>query len=139
MFYIFVRGVDDRIALFVKFLFFIILSRDHADGGNGVVLAQVYQLDALGVASENAEGVHVESDGNAGAVDNHQVVIVGHILEGDKIAGLFGDLDGADTLAATVGDAVVLEEGAFAEAVLGDDEHVAALVVDGQHATLHSP
>ena len=57
------------------------------------------------------------ADDNARLVDNHQIFVVSHSLNGDKVAGLVGDVQGLHALGATVGDAVVLDVGTLAKAL----------------------
>ena len=78
---------------------------------------------------------HGRADGQARAVDNHQVVVVGHGLNRNQVAGLLRDVNRLHALAAAVGDAVLLQVGALAVAVLAQHEHVLLRVgLDANHA-----
>ena len=54
--------------------------------------------------------------------DQHQVVVIGHLLDIHHAAVALGGLDGDDPLAAAALDAVLVELGPLAEAVFGDGE-----------------
>ena len=64
----------------------------------------------------------MDADHDTALIDDHDVVIVGDGVDGDELAGLLGRLEGDDALAASVGDAVLLEGRALAVAILRHDE-----------------
>ena len=81
---------------------------DYGNGGDGVLFPDVDELNALGGTSGNTDGVDRHSDGDAAPADDHKVVVVGDVLDGHQIAGLFGDVQGSDTLGTSCGLTVVL-------------------------------
>ena len=107
---------------------------DLGDGGNLVGAAQVNELHALGGTAHHTQLADLHTDDDARLVDNHQVVVVCHSLDGDEVAGLLGDVQGLHALCATVGDAVVVDVGTLAEALLRDHQDGLLRVVDAHHA-----
>ena len=72
---------------------------------------------------------------HAALVDNHQVFVVGDTLDGHEQAGLLRDFQRLHALAATVGDAVVLDIGALAVALFADHQDGLLLgLIDHHHA-----
>ena len=66
----------------------------------------------------------IHADRCSGLGDEHQVVFVRHTFDTNQVAGLLGDLDGLNTLAAAVRDTIdrlavlVIQRGSLAETVL---------------------
>ena len=104
------------------------------DGSDFVRTAQVDELHALGGTTHHAQLTDRHSDNDTRLVDNHQVFVVSHGLDGDEVASLVGDVQGLHALRTTVGDAVVLDVGTLAEALLGDHQDGLLRVVDAHHA-----
>ena len=105
------------------------------DGSDGVALAEVDDPHALRSAARKADLLDGGADREARAVDDHQVVLVRDGLDRNELAGLLGDVDRLDALAAAVGDAVLVEVGALTVAVLAQHQDVALVVgLDADHA-----
>ena len=76
----------------------------------------------------------MDTDGNAAAVDDHQVMLIGDGAEGHQLTCLVGDVERLDALGAAVGLAVVLDEGALAIALLTDyEDGLLGVGLDGEH------
>src|SRR5690606_16292637 len=99
-----------------------------------VVVLQVNQADPLRGAAHYAKLAHRNSDDDARPVDDHQIVVVRHVLDGDQLAGLFGDVDGFYALTATVGHPVIFNVGALAVSFFRHDQHAHVWAINTNHA-----
>ena len=99
----FVFDVNDcLVGHLLPFFGFLFLTRHTRHGSNHILLAQVDEFHTLGGTTKHAERIHMETNGDAGAVDNHEVVFVGNPLNGNQSARFLGDVEGFDTLSTTV-------------------------------------
>src|SRR2546425_3175753 len=110
-----------RLVVVAVFLLVVFLD-DAGHVYHEVARGQVHDLHALGVAPGDADAVHGDADHDPLFGDHHQLVIGLHLLEPDDGARLLVALQGDDAAAAAVLDAVLVELGAFAHALLGDGE-----------------
>ena len=88
----------------------------------------------MGGPAHHTQFIHGQTDGDARLVDDHQVVLVCHVQDGDEFSGLLRDLQGLHPLAAAVGDTVVVHCRALSIAVLRHDEDVAGRILNAHHA-----
>ena len=121
------NGEDRRLLLFV--------------GGNGnyrsdgISLTQVDDTHALRSTSRHTDLIYRRTDRQPRTVNNHQVVLVGHSLDRNQLAGFFRNVDRLHTLAAAVGNAVFVQIGTLAVTVLAEYQHVLrAIGFDADHA-----
>src|SRR3989440_4831287 len=87
-----------------------------------IARGQVHHLHALGVATRDADALDRHADHDALLGDHHQLVVREHLLEGDDVAGLVRTLQRDDAPSAAVLHAVLVELGALAHPLFGDDE-----------------
>ena len=82
--------------------------RHYADRGDSLVaLLELDELDTLSVASLLVACISdSEADGDATLVDNHEVFVALHALNGNDLARLLSDIERGDTLRATTGEAI---------------------------------
>jgi hypothetical protein len=95
---------------------------DDDGGGYFVLVFEVEQLDALGAAAGGADGFGVDADDLAELADDHQLAGVVHKIDTGHFTDLRRRLHVDDALAAAGLEAVLVDVGAFAVAVLGDRE-----------------
>ena len=107
-----------------------------ADTGDGVVLLrQVDETHTLSGTTHDTYLADIQSDEDTALVDNHQVVLVSHHLDGYQTTGLLGDGEGLHTLGTTSGLTVVLNIRALAIAILTNHHDGLGLrIVDTYHA-----
>ena len=135
------RGIDSCIVQLLidnlGLLYVLFLVGHHlADAGNAVVLlGEVDETYTLGGTAHDADVGYLQADEDARLVDDHEVVLVGDNLDGYQTARLLGDGECLDTLGATGGLTIVLDLGALAVAVLGNNHDGLCLaIVDTHHA-----
>ena len=105
-------SVGCRISVFIDdfcLLDILFLTGHHlADAGDAIVLlSQIDEAHTLCSTSHDANVSHLEADKHTRLVDDHEIVLVGHYLDGYQTASLLGDGEGLDTLGTTGGLAVV--------------------------------
>jgi len=101
---------------------FGVFGGDDDGGGDFVVGVEVEELDAGGGAAGGADGLGVDADDLAELADEHHFRRVVDQVDGGDLADLGGGLHGDDALAAARLQAVGVDIGALAEAVLADGE-----------------
>ena len=104
---------------------FGVFGGDDDGGGDLVVGVEVEELDAGGGAAGGADGLGVDADDLAELGDEHHLGGVVDEVDGGDLADLFfrgAGPHGDDALAAARLEAVGVDAGALAEAVLGDGE-----------------
>ena len=101
---------------------------------DGVFASKADQTHPLGGPAHHTQFIHGQADGDARLVDDHQVVLVRHVQDGDELSGLLGDLQGLHPLSSTVGDAVVVHRRALSVAVLRHDKDVAGRILNAHHS-----
>src|ERR1700720_3074316 len=95
-------------------LCFLVFFVKDGGGGDGILVVEAEQADALGGAASFADFVGVDADDLAVLGDDHDVGLFGDLKSGDDRAIAIGGLHVDDALAAARGDAVFGESGAFA-------------------------
>src|SRR5262249_49445805 len=98
-----------------------------------IPLFQVDEPDALGVAADFRNTLHLRADHDPAARDEHDFVFRHDLEGGDHLAVSLGRLDGDDSLSAAAGDAVLADRRTLPVAVLGRDED-ARLALHRDHA-----
>ena len=101
---------------------FGVFGGDDDGGGDLVVGVEVEELDAGGGAAGGADGLGVDADDLAELADEHHFRGVVDQVDGGDLADLGGGLHGDDALASARLQAVGVDAGALAEAVLADGE-----------------
>ena len=101
---------------------FGVFGGDDDGGGDLVVGVEVEELDAGGGAAGGADGLGVDADDLAELADEHHLGGVVDQVDGGDFADLGGGLHGDDALATARLQAVGVDAGALAEAVLADGE-----------------
>src|SRR3954454_14764373 len=96
-----------------------LLLHDERDRRYLVVLADVHEPEALSVAAERAEVTHRDALDHAVLGDEHELVVLAHHERAGEAALGLRLLDRLDTLGAAVGLAIVTDQRALAEAVVG--------------------
>ena len=99
----------------------------------------LFKLNYLGTLGDTTLGfldvISMQADCSATLVDNHQVIVILHDNDGNKIAGLLGNIKGLDTLGVTARLTILLNICPLAKAVL--TKHHDALgrsIVDDTHS-----
>ena len=95
---------------------------DDYGGGYLVLGFEVEELDALGAAAGGADGFGVDADDLAELADDHELAGLVDEVDAGDLADLGGRLHVDDALAAAGLEAVLVDVGALAVAVLGDRE-----------------
>ncbi len=95
---------------------------DDYGGGYFVLGFEVEELDALGAAAGGADGFGVDADDLAELADDHELGGVVDEVDAGDFADLGSGLHVDDALAAAGLEAVLVDVGALAVAVLGDGE-----------------
>ncbi len=95
---------------------------DDYGGGYFVLGFEVEELDALGAAAGGADGFGVDADDLAELADDHELGGVVDEVDAGDLADLGGGLHVDDALAAAGLEAVLVDVGALAVAILGDGE-----------------
>src|ERR1039458_6171606 len=101
---------------------FGVFGGDDDGGGYFVIGVEVEELDAGGGAAGGADGFGVDADDFAELADEHHFGGVVDQVDGGDFADLGSGLHGDDALAAAGLEAVGVDRGALAEAVLADGE-----------------
>src|SRR5439155_347740 len=87
-----------------------------------IARGQVHHLHALRIATRDADALDRHADHDSLLGDHHQLVVGEHLFEGDEVAGLVRTLQRDDAPSAAVLHAVLVELGALAHPLFGDDE-----------------
>src|SRR5690349_6845123 len=100
----------------------LFLLHDPGDVYYRVAGFQVHDLDTLGVAANHPDALDGDPNDDAMAGDHHELVVGLDFLERDAGAGLVGDLEGDDALAAPLLHPILGQLAALAEPVLAHDQ-----------------
>ena len=87
----------------------VFLGEDLADGSDLIAtLLQIDDAHALRSTTLDGDITSVDTDRDTTLIDDHQVVLIGDGTDSYELTRLIGDVEGLDTLRATIRDTVVL-------------------------------
>ena len=103
-----------------------------------VLLGQVNEAHTLRGTTHHTHLSHTQTNGYAALVDDHEVVVVGNVLDGHQSTGLFGYGEGLHTFTTTVCGTIVLHLRTLAIAVFAHHHDRFPLGIVHHNHTYHS-
>src|SRR5690606_5356867 len=99
-----------------------------------VVIFQRNETNTLCRSTHHAECIYPDADYNACFVNNHQVILIGNTLDGDKLTRFVRDVDGLHTFTTSVSNAVIIDIRAFSVAFFRNNQYRYFRTINTNHA-----
>src|SRR5690606_28333634 len=77
------------------------------NGRDDIIIGESYQPYSLGGTSHDAQLTYFDPDRKPGTVDDHQLIVIYHFLDRNKLASFRRDIERLDALTSPFRDAVV--------------------------------